>query len=72
MRWPSCCGADRTRASGPSRPTGSVWRQGLTDTESLTVEDIRDHFTEIRDEDGYLVPANLTEELMATLAALGG
>ncbi|WCO65912.1 SDR family oxidoreductase [Iamia majanohamensis] len=46
--------------------------QGWTDTESLTVEDIRDHFDEIRDEDGYLVPANLTEELMATLKALGG
>ncbi|MCB1038321.1 MAG: SDR family oxidoreductase, partial [Acidimicrobiales bacterium] len=38
--------------------------QGWTDTESLTVEDIRDHFDEIRDEDGYAVPANLTEELM--------
>ena len=46
--------------------------QGWTDTESLTVEDIRDHFDEIRDEDGYMVPANLTEELMATLKALGG
>jgi NAD(P)-dependent dehydrogenase (short-subunit alcohol dehydrogenase family) len=46
--------------------------QGWTDTESLTVEDIRDHFDEIRDEDGYVVPANLTEELMATLKALGG
>jgi len=46
--------------------------QGWTDTESLTVEDIRDHFDEIRDETGYLVPANLTEELMATLKALGG
>ena len=46
--------------------------QGWTDTESLTVEDIRDHFDEIRDEDGYLVPANLTEELQQTLKALGG
>ncbi|MGI8937064.1 MAG: SDR family oxidoreductase [Iamia sp.] len=46
--------------------------QGWTDTASLTVEDIRDHFDEIRDEDGYMVPANLTEELMATLKALGG
>ncbi|HXH57969.1 SDR family NAD(P)-dependent oxidoreductase [Iamia sp.] len=46
--------------------------QGWTDTESLTVEDIRDHFDEIRDTDGYMVPANLTEELMATLKALGG
>jgi NAD(P)-dependent dehydrogenase (short-subunit alcohol dehydrogenase family) len=46
--------------------------KGWTDTESLTVEDIRDHFDEIRDEDGYAVPANLTEELMGTLKALGG
>lgn len=45
---------------------------GWTDTESLTVEDIRDHFDEIRDEGGYAVPANLTEELMGTLKALGG
>jgi NAD(P)-dependent dehydrogenase (short-subunit alcohol dehydrogenase family) len=45
---------------------------GWTDTESLTVEDIRDHFEEIRNEDGYTVPANLTEELMTTLKALGG
>jgi NAD(P)-dependent dehydrogenase (short-subunit alcohol dehydrogenase family) len=45
---------------------------GWTDTESLTVEDIRDHFDQIRDEDGYAVPANLTEELMGTLKALGG
>jgi len=45
---------------------------GWTDTESLTVEDIRDHFDEIRDEAGYAVPANLTEELMGTLKALGG
>ena len=41
-------------------------------TESLTVEDIRDHFDEIRNEDGYAVPANLTEELQLTLRALGG
>ncbi len=46
--------------------------KGWTDTESLSVEDIRDHFEEIRNEDGYTVPANLTEELMTTLAALGG
>ncbi|MCU1351749.1 MAG: putative oxidoreductase [Acidimicrobiales bacterium] len=46
--------------------------QGWTDVESLTVEDIRDHFDEIRDETGYVVPANLTEELMLTLKALGG
>ena len=46
--------------------------QGWTDTESLTVEDIRDHFDEIRDEDGYTVPANLSEEMMLTMKALGG
>lgn len=46
--------------------------QGWTDTESLSVEDIRDHFDEIRDETDYLVPANLTEELQQTLKALGG
>lgn len=46
--------------------------QGWTDTESLTVEDIRDNFEQIRNEDGYAVPANLTEELMGTLKALGG
>ena len=45
---------------------------GYTDTESLTVEDIRDNFTQIRDLDGYEVPANLTEELTLTLKALGG
>jgi NAD(P)-dependent dehydrogenase (short-subunit alcohol dehydrogenase family) len=46
--------------------------QGWTDVENLTVEDIRDHFDEIRDEDGYAVPGNLTDELMLTLKALGG
>lgn len=45
---------------------------GFTKTDSLSVEDVRDHFEEIRDEDGYFVPANLTEELMATLKSLGG
>ena len=28
----------------------------------LTAEDVRDHWAEIRDEDGYAVPANLAEE----------
>jgi hypothetical protein len=45
---------------------------GFTDTESLTVEDIRDNFDQIRNLDGYAVPANLTEELQLTLKALGG
>jgi len=39
---------------------------GYTDTESLTVEDIRDNFDQIRNLD------NLTEELQLTLKALGG
>ena len=42
---------------------------GYTDKD-LTVEDVRDHFDEIRDEDGYAVPANLNEEMMLTLKAL--
>jgi NAD(P)-dependent dehydrogenase (short-subunit alcohol dehydrogenase family) len=46
--------------------------RGYTDTESLTVEDIRDNFDKIRDEDGYFVPADLNGELMETLKALGG
>ena len=45
---------------------------GYTDVENLTVEDIRDNFDQIRNTDGYIVPANLTEELQATLTALGG
>ena len=42
---------------------------GITDAE-LTPEKVRDRFTEIRDEDGYSVPANLNEELMLTLKSL--
>ncbi len=45
---------------------------GWTGAEGLSVEDIRDHFEDIRDEDGYSVPANLTDEMMLTLKALGG
>jgi NAD(P)-dependent dehydrogenase (short-subunit alcohol dehydrogenase family) len=36
----------------------------------LTLEDVRDHFDKIRDEDGYQVPANLNEEMMLALKAL--
>ncbi len=43
--------------------------QGFTDTE-LSVETIAEHLAEIRDEDGYEVPANLTEEMGMTLKAL--
>jgi NAD(P)-dependent dehydrogenase (short-subunit alcohol dehydrogenase family) len=44
---------------------------GYTNTADLTAEDIRDHFEQIRDEDGYTVPANLNEELMKTLSSIG-
>jgi NAD(P)-dependent dehydrogenase (short-subunit alcohol dehydrogenase family) len=43
---------------------------GYTNTGDRTAEDVRDHFDTIRDEAGYFVPANLNEELMATLKAL--
>jgi NAD(P)-dependent dehydrogenase (short-subunit alcohol dehydrogenase family) len=43
---------------------------GYTNTGDLTAEDVRDHFDTIRDEAGYFVPANLNEELMATLKSL--
>jgi NAD(P)-dependent dehydrogenase (short-subunit alcohol dehydrogenase family) len=36
----------------------------------LSAESVRDHFEEIRDEDGYAVPANLNEQVMLTLKAL--
>ena len=43
---------------------------GYTNTGELTAEDVRDHFEQIRDEDGYSVPANLNDELGITLKAL--
>ncbi len=43
---------------------------GYTNTGELTAEDVRDHFEQIRDEEGYSVPANLNEELALTLKAL--
>ena len=43
---------------------------GFTDPK-LTAESVRDNFEAIRNEDGYKVPANLTEELMLGLEALG-
>jgi len=36
----------------------------------LTVEDVRDNFDAIRNEDGYTVPANITEELKLLLEVL--
>jgi NAD(P)-dependent dehydrogenase (short-subunit alcohol dehydrogenase family) len=44
--------------------------KGIVDPE-LTVETVRDRFAEIRDEAGYEVPANLTEELMLALKSIG-
>jgi NAD(P)-dependent dehydrogenase (short-subunit alcohol dehydrogenase family) len=41
-----------------------------TDSSKFNVEAIRDHFDEIRNEDGYSVPANLNEELALILKAL--
>jgi NAD(P)-dependent dehydrogenase (short-subunit alcohol dehydrogenase family) len=37
----------------------------------LSAETVRDRLDDIRSEDGYVVPANLNEELMAGLKALG-
>ncbi len=34
----------------------------------LTLEDVRDHFDEIRDEEGYITPATLADELQQVLA----
>jgi NAD(P)-dependent dehydrogenase (short-subunit alcohol dehydrogenase family) len=44
--------------------------RGIVDHE-LTPETVRDRFDAIRDEEGYEVPANLNEELMLALKALG-
>ncbi len=44
--------------------------RGIADP-ALTVEAVRDRFDEIRDEEGYEVPANLNEELMLALKSLG-
>jgi NAD(P)-dependent dehydrogenase (short-subunit alcohol dehydrogenase family) len=44
--------------------------RGVTDP-NLTAESVRDNFDKIRDEAGYKVPANLTEELMMGLETLG-
>ncbi len=43
---------------------------GFTSRE-LTVEQVRDHFTQIRDETGYSVPAGPADELRALMDALG-
>jgi len=38
----------------------------------LTVEDVRDHFAEVRDETGYTVPANPNEEIALVAKLIGG
>ena len=38
----------------------------------LTVEDVRDHFEEIRDEKGYSTPTNPTEEFALLMKQLKG
>jgi hypothetical protein len=46
---------------------------GLTEgyaNPALTLEDVRDHFGEIRDEAGYSVPAGVVDELSALLERL--
>ena len=48
---------------------------GLTEgyyNPELTLEDVRDHFAEIRDEEGYFVPAGPGDELKALLKHLAG
>jgi NAD(P)-dependent dehydrogenase (short-subunit alcohol dehydrogenase family) len=44
--------------------------RGITDPD-LSPETVRDRFDEIRDEEGYEVPANLNEELMLALKSIG-
>ncbi|MGH9120298.1 MAG: SDR family oxidoreductase [Acidimicrobiales bacterium] len=39
---------------------------------ALAAEDVRDHFDQVRDEEGYAVPANNTEEIMLIMGALTG
>jgi hypothetical protein len=38
----------------------------------LTLEDVRDHFDQIRSEEGYVVPANANEELALLIPHLSG
>ena len=39
---------------------------------ALTLEDVRDHFDQIRNEDGYIVPKGPSDEFAQLLAAFGG
>ena len=64
--------------------TGEIWSAGggrvarffvgLTEgyaNPALTVEDVRDHVDEIRDETGYTVPAGVADEIAALVRRLG-
>ena len=64
--------------------TGEIWSAGggrvarffvgLTEgyaNRALTVEDVRDHVDEIRDETGYTVPAGVADEIAALVRRLG-
>jgi hypothetical protein len=47
---------------------------GLTEgyaNPDLTVEDVRGHFAEIRDETGYTVPAGVADEIASLVRRLG-
>ena len=47
---------------------------GLTEgyaNPALTVEDVRDHVDEIRDETGYTVPAGVADEIASLVRRLG-
>ncbi len=39
---------------------------------ALTVEDVRDHWAEIRDEEGYIVPEDPNDELRKLVETLSG
>ena len=39
---------------------------------ALTVEDVRDHWAQIRDEDGYIVPEGPNDELTKLVEILSG
>jgi hypothetical protein len=46
---------------------------GLTEgyaNPALTVEDVRDHFDEVRDETGYTVPAGVADEIASLVERL--
>ena len=73
--------ASSRTAPSPARSTRSpaAWCArffiGLTPgyyNPTLTVEDVRDHLTEIRDEDGYIVPDGPNDELQKIFQTVTG